>query len=303
MTFEIFDQNFAPIGASWYYNKQEMVEFDAHGYIKYNVEKDTIIDSKLMRLINAKEFRYNGDENDLNNIYVYVKDSQVFKLVNQELQLVYDFTLAIGDTLKIYYDIQEELCSLISPIVLDSIGEMIIERDTLMVQYFSHYERFFEESEPEKINYTVVEKIGNIGGNSDFLKVKQICSYESSQVNTLLRCYVDDNIHYTATWIEDIDPEKSCDYLINKVSVPTKKDVSEINIYPNPGNNEITINYLGSVRGFQFEIYSITGLKIFSKSIEMEQATFSTTHLPTGMYVYELRKNGEILDRGKWIKE
>lgn len=85
--------------------------------------------------------------------------------------------------------------------------------------------------------------------------------------------------------------------------VGIKEMPSDIRVYPNPGTSQLNISYSGKVNGAVFSLYSLSGTKVLSQAIEMEQNTFTTGHLPSGMYVYELRKNGEVLQRGKWIKQ
>ncbi len=40
-----FGQNWFPVGAEWYFNEQLLFDFPAHGYTKYTVDKDTLINS------------------------------------------------------------------------------------------------------------------------------------------------------------------------------------------------------------------------------------------------------------------
>ena len=40
-----FGQNWFPVGAEWYFNEQLLFDYPAHGYTKYTVDKDTLINS------------------------------------------------------------------------------------------------------------------------------------------------------------------------------------------------------------------------------------------------------------------
>lgn len=297
-TLEGYNQIFAPIGATWYYNNQEMVTFDAHGYIKYTVEKDTLIDSRTMRYITAKEFLYNGSEKVLDTIFVYVSDSQVFKLVNSELQLVFDFTLEESDTLKLRYNALNELCDSVSSIILDSIGSMVVDMDTLMVQHFSYYEKYYEESEPVKSNYKVIERIGTIGENEDFLKTEHFCSYESSQVNTLLRCYTDTAIHYMSDWVNEVNSEKECDYLINSVLAPSNTNTGHITVFPNPVKDNLYIVF--DENDYRIVVYNALGQKILE---QINSEVIDVSVFPVGMYFLQLSAKYRTLKTIKFFKE
>jgi hypothetical protein len=73
-------------------------------------------------------------------------------------------------------------------------------------------------------------------------------------------------------------------------------------LFPNPGNNEINLQLPGNNKTAIFSLYNISGKKVLSKQANAIQTTITTGQLPTGLYIYELRKNGVVLDRGKWVK-
>ncbi len=77
---------------------------------------------------------------------------------------------------------------------------------------------------------------------------------------------------------------------------------SHMSLYPNPGNNEINLQLPCNNKTAIFSLYNISGKKVLSKRANAAQTTITTECLPNGLYIYELRKNGEVLDRGKWVK-
>ncbi len=84
--------------------------------------------------------------------------------------------------------------------------------------------------------------------------------------------------------------------------VAIKELESSIKVFPNPGSNFLTIENNNSSE-YVFTLYSIAGKKVLSKQVNAAQTTIKTQYLPTGMYVYELRKNGMVFNRGKWVKQ
>jgi hypothetical protein len=73
----------APIGAKWYFDKQEMLPFNAHGYIQYEVKKDTIIDLKTVKLIRKQEIRFDGFLLETDTLYAYKENEKIYYLSNE----------------------------------------------------------------------------------------------------------------------------------------------------------------------------------------------------------------------------
>ena len=71
-------------------------------------------------------------------------------------------------------------------------------------------------------------------------------------------------------------------------------------VYPNPGNNEMTIRT--TEYPSIFELYNAQGKRMLLKQIEKHITAVSTASLLPGFYTWILRKNNQKIDNGKWIK-
>jgi glucose/arabinose dehydrogenase len=77
---------------------------------------------------------------------------------------------------------------------------------------------------------------------------------------------------------------------------------SSISVYPNPIDNEFTINFPDNVLGNQFCLTDLTGRTIFSSLISEQVVRFNSTALKNGIYVLRVTmKNGTELTK-KLIK-
>ncbi len=82
---------------------------------------------------------------------------------------------------------------------------------------------------------------------------------------------------------------------------------SNISVYPNPFQNQLTVNFNSLVaQQTAFEIYNMEGKlvhsNLFVANTGQNQMTISTTNLSQGFYHYVLKGNNEILSTGKMVK-
>ncbi len=81
---------------------------------------------------------------------------------------------------------------------------------------------------------------------------------------------------------------------------------SEVNIYPNPANNYITVNYSGKVTGTsQFRIFDISGKKVYDRTANNAVKTNNQYKLDVhnflpGSYLLEVY-NGTIINQSKFV--
>ncbi len=291
-------QEFAPIGAEWYYNKQSQVPFDAHGYTKYVVQKDTTIKGIKYKKVLVDEVLYNGKQKSYEYRLIQIEGQKVYSFDRdtQTKQLVFDFSLNTGDTLKI--DCEKGVnCDSITPIIIDSVSELKIGGKTLKVQHLSYKEKFNGKDEFNEKKYTITEQIGT----NEMFVIPPACSYESSMVNISLRCYINNDLHYKSDWFKS--KQQDCDILINETSVQEMQTNFNINVFPNPSNSDIT---------FQFEYSQLSKLKIINQNGKLmqtfdiqEQSEFilPVNNYNSGIYFYQITNNKGQTEFGKFVVE
>jgi hypothetical protein len=74
-------------------------------------------------------------------------------------------------------------------------------------------------------------------------------------------------------------------------------------VYPNPGNENMTVRTAAQILSGTFVLYDILGRCVLEKDITKDFETIETQNLPCGTYVYSYFYKGRIAEQGKWMKE
>ena len=192
IAFPGFTQEWAPIGATWYYTEKFSTwnRYD-EDYIKFESVKDTVISGKNCRKITKRhklvcndrprsEFMY--DENGK----VYFYDGQI-----NDFQVLYDFTANQGDSWTILVKQQDVGFDTLS-IVVDSADVVSIngiDLKQLYVTYNFIYELYSEVWDTMTYHSRIIEKIGDIHYMFNFVPAwALVCD---ANYSAGLRCYED----------------------------------------------------------------------------------------------------------------
>jgi hypothetical protein len=274
----------------WYFNKQEQVSFQAHGYTKYTIEKDTLINSISSRMVIVNGETYNGNILNTDTVFVYENNNKVYYWNNTEFKLMYDFNLNVGDTINI--EIINN-CDSVSPIIIDSVNIVNIDGIDLRKQFIS----FTGYSSGDSIisNYEILEFVGY---EQNFIFAPS-CIYSEAFVYTGLRCFSNENFNYKSLWWQEHYDSIACDELINETYINEIDKSGIINIFPNPAkdNLQITINNTKSNKITVF-VYDIFGQEVSSTLLFDNKATIDVSHLQSGVYFIKI--NNKV---SKFIKE
>jgi hypothetical protein len=290
-------QSWYPIGATWYYNDQEMQTFPAHGYTKYVVVKDTVVLAKPSKLISREVIRYNGIILSTDTLIVSEDSSKVYYYNNNAFQLMYDFNLIVGDTLNI--NIQSSaFCDSISPLIVDSIRNVNINGELLKIQYVSgiFYYSVIVGMPPDTITYPIIEKIGVDAlcmSCSNFI-FNPICN-EEQFVWTGLRCYHDKDISYTGCYWMSHFTGAPCDTLINgPTNLPFSYENQNVELFPNPSSDNVNINNVSDFS--KIEIYDSCGKLLNEYTNPSKKININIKSYPQGLY-FIILKGDHILPK------
>jgi len=93
-------QDFAPIGATWYYtNIESFFLYQYEGYIKVESIKDTIIQGHTCKELTKTRYGTNGSVGSIGNEYLYTSGDTVFHLSdNDTFYILYNWGAQVGDT-------------------------------------------------------------------------------------------------------------------------------------------------------------------------------------------------------------
>lgn len=77
---------------------------------------------------------------------------------------------------------------------------------------------------------------------------------------------------------------------------------SLINVYPNPGNDYLTIDTPKEYSGCVLFLYNNLGILARKKKLNYSKSFISTSELESGLYLYIIQNDDIIISKGKWIK-
>lgn len=91
------------------------------------------------------------------------------------------------------------------------------------------------------------------------------------------------------------------------VFIQETQENNEINIYPNPVENTLTVQFSSTTNANEndiFCVFDITGKLILKTTVlPLIENAINTEEIANGMYVFELKNKQEVLQRGKLIKQ
>ncbi|MFH1052272.1 MAG: T9SS type A sorting domain-containing protein [bacterium] len=275
-SMQIFGQDFAPIGAKWYYDELAGMFWSPYDvdYILYTSEKDTTINGQNCRKIIKRH--------DLDcyfrpkNEFVFSRQDSVFyyDAIIDTFQLLYNFNASEGDDWSfIYKDYSNPGYDTVN-VHVDSVGSLNANEQVLRLLYVTYAaRRFWGISQYQSI---IVEKMGDLFFMFNFFpSSSMVCDGNLSRG---LRCYEDSNIgsyHFPSM--------ESCTYTHLWTEVKSNK-VNEILIYPNPISESIYIS--GIIQLTYFKIFDIKGMLI--KSGTITNSEIKTNELIKGVYFLKL---------------
>jgi hypothetical protein len=277
--FCIAQSEWFPIGAKWYYNLQELEQYQADGYEVFTVMKDTIVDSKQSKCISKISISSKGQIYNHENIILQEENKRVYWYNKNSFQLIYDFNLNPGDTLE--RNISTIGCDSVSPIIVDSISETSINGVPIKIQHLSYvgYNTHFS-SEGYTFRMSIMERIGS---EDNFMNEPLTCLIGDNFAFTGLRCYIDKNLEYHSDWWKNIYNNIACDTLIY-TDTQNLKISKDILISPNPTSGPFIVTSKVPIK--TIEIYNILGYKIRTFEIRSNKiGDFDINNYQNGPYI------------------
>jgi hypothetical protein len=198
---------------------------------------------------------------------VFIYDEESYPQVDQ---LLYDFTLNIGDTLQSYF------ASTSYPLILDTIFDVILDNGDSRREYL-----FSSDWLGSNIGY--IEGVGGINGIAT-----PLYRFESPG-NSLYCLKKDDDI---------VLGNMYCDFYF--VGVKDQKDIS-VSVYPNPSEDFVNVELENVTGKVMFEILDIKGTILFSRELKALKSGFSLDEVGKGLFIYRITTKESTI-RGKLIR-
>ncbi len=288
-----YSQEWYPLGATWYFNRQRMEQWPAQGITKYLVEKDTLFEGKQTKMITTTVTEWDGTTFLDDTIFAYETDNKVYFWNGNKFTLKYDFNLDKGDTLFVEKDDNDTTLTI--PVVIDSTGIININGIILKTQFISYPFCFTDTSE-----YYLSERIiEHIGSEQDFHFPYHECG--ETFVYWGMRCYIDSSISYKNEWWNDHNPDIACDSIVNGLSFSEDQMQSSLSkIFPNPTSDYVKVKFALPISNI--EVYNITGEKILLYSSNTSPITLNLTQFAKGTYIVVVNFSNGLKEQHLLVK-
>ncbi len=278
----LYSQEFAPEGATWYYSKHYAFSGEI-GYYRIEASGDTLLNGKNCRILN-----HNGSPSCnfySDAYYVYEEDSVVWFYVPQidSFQILYDLRAQKDSSWTVIYssDPLNELDTV--NVIVDSVSYMNINGMKLKRLHLHHVALHGNQG---GVNYgkTLIEKIGDLYYLISFYSLDIICDGDFSAG---LRCYEDPEIGFYSTGIAD-----SCTYTNDYDAVEPAGEENDITLLPNPATDRIVIES-DSYQLLFLTLYDLSGRNLGNYSV-YQQAEIDLSHLQPGIYLIRFRDKAQL---------
>ena len=254
VTLTIKAQDFAPIGANWYYDYDPGTAPPNAEYDYYSSVKDTVIAGKTVQKIVEVYYQYSGDTSILSPLYFYNSSDTVF-LYNprkNNFGRFFIYNQNKGDTLTLdvpYGDTIRENPNRTYRLVIDSVSTVTYNGKLLK-----------EYATTGLDEYYFTPLMDYAGCLSSFFPwpMPSIMVGQGP-----LRCYSDSNLSI------NFEP---CDYRLinsNNISNETNKHIF---VYPNPAKDKITIENLDKNTSSTIEIFNISGQIVLNETVQKDNS-------------------------------
>ncbi len=277
----IYAQEFAPIGAQWYYSEQAGGKAPENSeYIHYHVVKDTLVAGQHVRKITRTYYQYFGDTVTLEPIFVY-QDGQTVYQYNPDKRSfgrLYIFGAQVGDILTLDVPYGDYATS--------------TKRKTYRLQIDSVATETYTGIELKKYKAHGLDGIQfwndgwfmeRLGGLDWFFPRAALNLHPGGP----LRCYRDKDLNLKINTI-------ACDYHLN--GGDDRYDYQGFAIYPNPSSGEISIKSLRPIKGVI--IYNNLGIAVVQRS----EPLIDISGYPDGLYIVKVTFDNDRIIYRKILK-
>jgi len=271
---------FGAVGSYWMYTHIPHATPNS-GETMISVEKDTVIDDKIYKILRKRFVHYIGSPygpphtGDIRYGLMRIVNDSVF--IGDD-ELILDFNMALDDSL---------LVDAIAPIqmTVDSIGAELIDGIEYKKWYGQKLCLVNDDPFPYE-TFTILEHIGQI---DDYLFWNtDNCSIGGD--HNIFRCYKNGDFTYP--------PSENCAPLI--LSTPQVKDIPGLELFPNPVDDILRVN----IKNFiikEVAVFDIKGKEILRKNNDTNNIQINTIDLQKGTYLIQIQTKDEMTTR-KFIK-
>ena len=271
-TNQAFSDDFAPIGAEWYYNSSGNGSAPTGSeYYYFKVEKDTIINNYELRKIKRTYCSYRGDSTEIEPYFIYQLGDTV-SLYSQDMEKLYKlfvFNATQGDTLVLDVPPGNEFLKIETyRVVIDTI---------VSVQYDGVYLNKYLLKELDDYGWFTNFYLEKVGGYEWFIPLGQSIIPEAVGP---IRCYHDNEVDINFS-------SKECDFRV--IASLDKALEDRVDLFPNPARHYVNVES-------DLRIDEIEVLNNFGDIIFKTRATLLNIELlNNGVYFIRIKSDNDTI--------
>ena len=292
----LFTQNFAPIGAEWYYTEYHAFS-QRITFLHIASVRDTVINGK-----NCSVLENNGglacnfyNERD----FVYEEDSiaYFYSPIVDDFQILYNLKAKKDSSWRVIYQVEDFLIDTLL-VTVDSVR--VVEINGFELLAFDVTYRSLNSDNPNSVYAsTIVERIGDVYYLFHYLSMAEgiVCDGNYSGG---LRCYMDNDFGFYSTGIAD-----SCTY-VYVTNINEHAALQGLQVSPNPFSSSSSLSYeLKEPETVLLSVFNQLGQLVYQHSEEQTQGSqqlqWNSKGLAEGVYYYQLQV-GDQTAKGKLVK-
>jgi len=191
--------------------------------------------------------------------------------------ILYDFNLAIGDTIQSWYNKE----NMQWPLIVSGIDSVSVNGSFRRKYFFHNY----------PIHRHLVESVGWSG------ELFGITEFATEIVLTCFNGY-NDIMPWWLAFANECSFSLDCSIYVD---IKEHVDENDINLYPNPFSDELNFS-VNNNETSEIIIYNLTSQKILQQKFN-KQISLNTQQLPNGFYYYEMYNRNGLIKTGKLVKK
>ena len=269
----------APIEAKWYYSKAD----NPFKMFYYESIKDSIVNGKTCKVVTRSiEEEY----------IMYSEDDKVYFLYNDQFYVLYNFDVNHNDTVTL--TLKSMIKKNDNPYDTILSTDFIINKiDSIQVSGSNIKKVSGNFIIPDTIDSDLQWKMNSLTyfeyiGNTQYDFIPEILGppHALGGGSIELRCYIDDEIHYTTDWWNNYD--KPCDYRLSDKIRET--DHKSIKVYYNSVDQIVAVHLYKTMNknNLRAELYNIKGEIIVTKKLLSDRNTLLLTNSTKGVYLIKI---------------
>jgi hypothetical protein len=291
LTDPVTAQDFAPVGAEWYYTELHAFSGDKT-FLKITSLKDTLVNGKDCRLIQKQGNPMCSGRPDVELMYEEAGIVYFWDTTFNKFQPLFDLTKNINEYWIIEVMDERYIHGLDSfvfdvdtiKITVNSISFIEINGKSLKQLYVTY--DMLTELHPYSYDSRIIEKIGDMTYLFNYYPWSSVACDGNYAAG--LRCYEDPDLGFYSTGIAD-----SCDYIYRYVGMISQEEPSDhFKVFPNPSDDLINVSCEKDCV-YVLELTDLIGRTVISEEINRSNQT-DISALKNGMYVLTVKNNEKI---------